>query len=453
MEVRRRDSLGIRSVVILTTVFAMMTVCFFVLMFCARTIVLSKQLLQQKIEFRAAQSLETAGQTMAVLLNELAVKTADQEYRNLIDELDRGDLASMTEQETLILYQTRYADAIRAACEPQALDRELHQRFAVEKGSLVLDPDQKAVLETQTDAQGRMEACILRNVRFSYSYGQTDVQDKEFTYEFEVPSATFYNGNDLLFDYSMIAEKGIYITGKTSSIVGNVFAGTHPVEEYRKAESSYGERRIYGGINVLSTQLGIEADHVISTGDINLKGAFVAFGTEEKDIQVYAGELNAINNYFMRTNYTVNGRMNPRQGELYERASRMVVAAGKPMKDLNYYYDSDNDETYQGKYRKLFSNTDVTVSGDFTGAILTSGNIIIEANSNVEGFLYSKDRIYIQGNNNIVSNRDIMREMVNEECAGEKDLGEFRLMDYLGGMSIRGYAPQSDVMVQIDASK
>ncbi|MBO4903536.1 MAG: hypothetical protein J5518_12170 [Lachnospiraceae bacterium] len=444
----RRERQIFRILILFTTVFAVLCAAFFVLMFCAKSMTVSTQLLAQRIEIRGIMGLDEAERTLMDILNEHAHTVAAQTYAQTEAELARPGFASISEQEALQLYRLRYAEGLEELCKPELLQQELTGRFQAERGEVTLDTSSAPEFELCIDEQSHeITGCVLKDVTLLYTYAGGFEKRNCLDYTFSVPSGSFYDGNDTLFEYSLIGRKGIYFTGKTSSVVGNMFAGTHSAEEYRKAESGYGERGIYGGINILSTQVGIEADTVVSTGDINLKGAFVAFGTDEKPIQVYAGEINELAGYYLHTDYTLNGKINARNGEKYKEAVDLINTAEGKIDEFNYYYDTENDETYLGQYRKILSNTDVTLSGDFTGTVVTSGNVIIEADCNVEGLIYAGDRIYVQGNNNIVSNRDVMRRIIKEECAKENADPQFQLREHLGGITYKGMEKCEEEMV------
>lgn len=434
--------------ILLTTVFGLMSIGLFVLMFAARSMTVSTQLLKQRVEIRSTMGLEEAESELKDILNVHAREAAERVYVQTQEELMKPDAPSLSEQEALNLYRLHYCEALKVECTADVLAEELARRFDPKKGDARLNEDADTSFEICFDESGQdMTACALRNVTLTYSYADSYEKTASLDYTFALPEATFYNGNDLLFDYSLVGKKGIYFTGNTSSVVGNIFAGTHPAEEYRKAEAGYGERKNYGGINLMATQLGVEADRIISTGDINLKGSFAAFGTEEKPIDIYANEINEIAGYFMHTNYTVFGREHPRNGEDYTEAVELIDTASGELESFNYYYDSENDEAYRGRYRKILSNTDVTLSGDYTGVVMTSGNVIIEADCNVEGLVYALDRIYVQGNNNIVSNRDVLRRIIEEECGAVDPDPAFQLKQYMGGMVYRGLQPCPEEMV------
>ena len=442
------------TLILLTTVFGLTSVGLFVLMFAAKSMTVSTQLLKQRVELRSTMGLENAEAELKDILNTHARETAERVYVLTQEELMKPNAPSLSEQEALNLYRLHYCEALKSECSKEVLAEELSKRLSDEKGEARLDENAKTAFEICFDETGHeMSGCALKDVTLTYSYAGDYEKTAVLDYTFLLPEATFYNGNDQLFEYSLVGKKGIYFTGNTSSVVGNIFAGTHPAEEYRKAEAGYGERKNYGGINLMATQLGVEADRIISTGDINLKGSFAAFGTQEKPIDIYANEINEIAGYFMHTNYTLFGNEHPRNGDVYTDAVAMIDAASGELENFNYYYDSENDEAYRGRYRKILSNTDVTLSGDYTGVVMTSGNVIIEADCNVEGLVYALDRIYVQGNNNIVSNRDVLRRIVEEECGTVDPDPAFQLKQYMGGMIYRGLKPCPEEMVAYAITK
>jgi len=129
-----------------------------------------------------------------------------------------------------------------------------------------------------------------------------------------------------------------------------------------------------------------------------------------------------------------------------------VKEAMRYLGSIEVFYDSNNDRSYIGNYRKIISSTDVTVKSDVTGVILTPANVIIEEGVNVEGLILSGDRIYIQGNNNIVASVEVLRKILKEELYQDVYVEEtydtveeralnsihLRMKDYLGGIRYRG---------------
>lgn len=289
----------------------------------------------------------------------------------------------------------------------------------------------------------------LNNISVDFSYGNTYSRDIEFDCFANLSDIILYDENPELFNYSLVADKGIYITGKTSTIIGNIYTGTHSPSELRKAEALYGESDSYGGLNIMSTQIAIGADRIVTDGAVNMKGAFVVFGSEDSPVEIIAKEIKETDNIANKNIYGLFGSVSSQDISLEK---NMVKESMQYFGSIEHYYDSDNDKLYLGKYRKIFSSTDITVSNDVTGIIMTPGSVIIEEGVNVEGLILCGDRIYIQGNNNIVSSVEVLREILREELyqdvytesqavtLEEQALTKLHLnmKDYLGGIKYRG---------------
>ena len=272
------------------------------------------------------------------------------------------------------------------------------------------------------EASCRIRKCTIDNVVISYTNGDSVLGEKSYSINIAPPDVSFSDESANFFDYSLISMKGTYITGETSSFVGSMYAGTHDFEEGREAEVIYGEKDPYGGFNFLTTQAAVYGDSIITTGDINLKGAFVLFGSDDDKISIYANTINDIENYPSKTEYSVYGDSFLRDGsttfvdeEHYENIIRTINSVAGSIDNISAVYNSIEDASYTGSVSKIISNEDVTVTSDFTGVIITNGNVIIEAGCNVEGLVISGDRIYIYGNNNIVSGREVVRRLIDEE--------------------------------------
>ena len=289
----------------------------------------------------------------------------------------------------------------------------------------------------------------LKNIEVAFTYGTTYTRHIDFDCFATVSEIVLYDENPDLFTYSMVADKGIYITGKTSTILGNIYAGTHSPTEMRKAEALYGESESYGGVNIMSTQVAIESDRIVTDGIINMKGSFVVLGAEDKPVEIIAKEIRETDNIANKNMYALFGNLTTADSHL---ENRMVKDAIKYFPSIEHYYDSDNDNNYVGKYRKIIASTDITVKNDVTGLIMTPGSVIIEEGVNVEGLILCGDRIYVQGNNNIVASVDVLREIIKEELYQqvyidkeaetdeERALNKLHLYvkDYLGGIENRG---------------
>ncbi len=435
------------TVITVAAVFFLSVIAFFVLTLSGRSVGLTKQQINQKLEIWSKDGLKQAGQELSAVIDKQARRCAAEEYNSLLRSL--GSSSAIDEEEAIRMFAANYCNALQEAYgSGEVLCSRLQEALPkIDTGELTVDTEHPPQFSILTDEETNIDSqCVVSGITVLYSYGES--YWKECTYEFviRVPNTHFFHGNDELFEYSLIGNKGIYVTGKTSSMVGNVYAGAHPAAESRKAEAIYGEKEVYGGLNILSTQLGVQADKIVSEGDINLRGAFAVFGNEELPISIYANQINEMNGYPIRTDYYIEGtevlRVDIEEDDSeYERIRTMIINAGRKLYTLEYYYDSDNDEDYSGTYRKVIAGTDVTITDDVTGIVITSGNVIVDAGCNVEGMIFAGDRIYIQGNNNIVSNREVLRTMLSEEQKAVPEVSEeisHNLSDYLYGLQSPG---------------
>ena len=420
---------------------------------------LGLSMVEKKMKLRAAEELDEARDEIESGLNESISQKAEAVFNEVLAQTHRYDPSTeaKAEEKYLSLMEAYLKDSFsnpgRAVADSvnRINGREANTVIIGDDGSRKVrleDPD-SIRLNIQTDAGDNITDSYIENVRLILYRDSREVEERTYNILLKVPKARFYSANDLIFDYSMMAVKGIYFTGRTSSVVGNVYAGIHEISDFRQADARYGEREIFGGINVLSTRLGVEADTVITEGDINVRNSFVMFGLDDEEIRLYAHAVNRLDGFGSRNNVIVKGEQILDPGdEGFRKLISSVKQGLSGLSELSDYYDSDNDASYSGTYRKILSNYDVIISGDFKGAIVTSGNVIIEADSSVEGIIIAGDRIYARGNNSIVSDSDIIRVIVDEELIDEAALDEeslkdeFRishyLKDYIGGIRFKG---------------
>lgn len=445
------------TVITAAAVFFLSVIVFFVLTLSGRSVELTKRLINQKLEIWSQEGLEQAGQELSAAIAAQARSCAAKEFNSLLRSAQSS--SPMDEEEAVKAFATNYCNALKDTYgSGEVLCERLQEALPqIDTGKLTVDTQKPPQFSILTDEEtGTGSRCVVSGVTVLYSHGESYRRARTYEFSIYIPNAHFFDGNDELFEYSLIGNKGVYVTGKTSSIVGNVFAGTHPVSENRKAEAGYGEKDVYGGLNILSTQLGVQAGKVVSAGDVNLKGAFAVFGNEELPISIYANRINKMNGYPTRTDYYIEGTEFLRADAAgkdsdYERIRTMITDAGRKVYTLEYYYDSVNDEDYGGTYRKIMAGTDITITDDVTGIVITSGNVIVNAGCNVEGMIFAGDRIYIQGNNNIVSNREVLRTIVREEGTAPESGDEIShdLTDYLYGLHFRGLYDENFNYVQM----
>ena len=428
----------------------------------SREVEVGKLLLSARIRERAEETLDGFRDEFTARINEQAYERAEE----IFEEVDASfpEEASASEEKKLHRFLMEYEKGITEQFgEPWTvvttlfndIQRENYREITVGSQSgltdgriIRLNEKIKPILEKRYGANGEIKSCFIRNVGLLYYKEFELIESRVYDLEIPVPSVHFYSGNDVLFDYSILAGKGIYLTGRTSSIVGNVYAGTHTPSEFRQAEARYGEKEIFGGINVLGTQVGIDADTVVTTGNINVKQSFLMLGLDDSPIRIYAQALNRLDGFGSRRDVTVIGEteLTPSSAEYRELLAKLSEGMSK-LSELSDYYDSNNDKSYKGRYRKILSNYDVIITGSFTGAVVTAGNVIVEADADVAGIIIAGDRVYIQGNNNIVSDEEILRYMIDEEyyeekAAGKQSRNEFYishyLKDYIGNIQFRG---------------
>ncbi len=423
---------------------------FSMLLVSGRTVGYLKQMKDQRAKVHAVESLDSAQRSLQKGLEKELRGCAEDEYEELSSSIIRNNLQMLDEKTAEDTFQKGYIDRVeRLFCDKKGANVLLNQYLSAQQSDVVkVDMEQIPWLEPVTNkSTGEVNECILHDIRLVYEDSLNYSESRCCEFSVSIPRADFFEGNDELFSYSLIGRKGIYVTGRTSSVVGNIFAGTHPVSEYRKAEAAYGEKDTYGGFNVLSTQLGIQADTLISAGDINLKGAFVIFGTKDAPISIYTDKINKMDTYLARTDYNIEGTEILRNTDddssvvsdsdvLLTHMQELLETVCQNNNTLEYYYNSTNDENYQGAYDMILADGDVVISKDLTGIVLSTGNVIVESDCNVEGLILAEDRIYVQGNNNIVSNREILRKLLSDkhEISGQEQL----LTEFLGGLSTPG---------------
>ena len=396
-----------------------------------------------------------------VVVNDFSEKVfaASREAYITITDIVYDEGVNITEEEATELYRKIALKKLKdkyKELSPASGDEsmQLVQSFEtilpqVKTGDLSISKESNPQLELNGDT------IYLKNVLVSFTYGNTYYNEKGFETSAKLEDIVLYDENEDLFNCSMVSGKGIYITGKTSTIIGNIYAGTHGPSELRKAEALYGESDSYGGINIMSTQVAIEADKIVTDGNINLKGAFTVFGSEDRHTEIYARDIIENDNIANKNIYALFGELST--DDISSRKT-VVAEAMRYLGSIEHYYDTENDKSYHGKYRKIISQADVTVTSDVTGVIITPGSVIIEEGVNIEGLILSGDRIYIQGNNNIVSSVEIMREIIKEELYkniysdDEYDTDEERALnsihlymkDYIGGIKRRGFVSETE---------
>ncbi len=400
-----------------------------------------KRSASQRSIVRSVQDISDASSKIMEELSEVAAKAGEEQYADLSSLAGDGD-TTLSERELEQYFRKGCANKIRKAIgrDSSAICATLSSYIPAGDTSVVTDP--ATVLEEETDDDGNLIGLRIKNVTIECTHRPGGTRRDTVSYRINFPDVVFHAGNDELFRYCMVAGKGIYITGKTSSIIGDIYAGTHSDQEQRDAEIGYGETGTYGGINILTTQLGVRSERIVSEGDININGSFVIFSPADDTLRCYAQRINEMRGFSKNTMYSLEGQFVPthrmEEADLTE-FNEAVTLVGNSLSGLggiSIYYDSNNDPIYIGRYRKLISETDVDIKDDFTGIVVTPGNVIIHNDVNFEGTILCGDRIYIMGNNNIVSNAGVIRSIVGSDF---KDENVVKASDFIPGLKGAGY--------------
>ncbi|MCR4924114.1 MAG: hypothetical protein K5931_08930 [Lachnospiraceae bacterium] len=390
-----------------------------------RSLALSKLLKVKRKKLAVTEKMDETSEKIRLLINEELMDISTEEYDAILTQIEKGQ-SSYTNEEALEEFHKRYEERINERFGKDSIKGTISGYLSGlgkeddEVRHITLSSSPYLKLEYGED--GYLSDSRIMDLSMEYFSGKDTIAARDYALKLISPNGRFYSGNKELFSFTLIAEKGIYFTGKTSSVIGNIYAGSHSREERRDAEIIYGEAGAFGGLNINSTQLVFNSERIISDGDINCRNSFVIFGREDEPVKLYGKSLNEPDKFKLDNTVTIYGEFVENTDKKTEAIKKRLKEDISGLKELYDYYDSDNDKDYKGPYRKLLSNYDVTLSEDFTGVLITTGNVIIEEDVNVEGSIISLDRIYVQGNNNIVANNDIVVDLIEYEAS--EDRGE-----------------------------
>lgn len=407
----------------------------------------SLRMYRQKAEQNSiVQGVEGITLASNKIIEELSEKSqifAKEQYDTLDELIRANDSNYMAEEELEEYFRAGFANKFKD-CYPDDLICDIFngiiQKAGIENVTVVDNHDSS--LEISRDESGNVYGVCLSNITLCYDNPVAGERTDTINFEIKIPQAIFYDGNEELFGYCMVAQKGVYITGETSSVIGDIYAGDHEEADSREVELEYGETGYLGGLNILATQVGIEAEKIVTKGDININGSFVIFSSDGDNVlNCYGHRMNKIAGYKQESAYSLDGVFysldktdEKALDQYYEHVNRIDFASSR-LELISDVYDSQKDPEYKGKYRKIISNTDVDIKENFTGIILTSHNVIIEPNVNFEGLIMCGDRLYVRGNNIIVANMNVLRNIIAEES--EQNY-EAEAKDYIGGISNPG---------------
>lgn len=414
------------------------------LVFSGKAMSFYKVYVKQTSTIKGIQSLNEASNAIIKELSRDAKNCGIQQYDILMDVINGKNAISISEKEVDRYYRSGYYVRLEELIgyNPEEISSYLNR--ALENNGIdsvkVTDGKNMAIIK-EVDDSGEVLNIKLQNVTLEYTDPVVGTRTDTLSYSFGIPKATFYTGNDEIFDYCMIANKGIYITGATSSIIGDLYAGGHNKDDFRDTEKAYGEVNNYGGLNILSTQLGVNARRIVSEEDININGSFVIFSGEDgNELVCFGKHLNDIDGFAKETMYFMDGIFYStiKNDESVMTTYNDYINSAKEslgkLNDIEIYYDSKNEEGGFNPYRVLMSDSDIEIKNDFTGIVLTPCNVIIDNGVNFEGLILCGDRIYVRGNNNIVANRDVIRAIMDfEENVGTG----MRAIDYIDGIKYK----------------
>lgn len=402
-----------------------------------------KQKATQKSIIHGVESINQASNEIMKRLSEKSHEFSDNQYSSLASILENEGDGALTEAELDNFFRAGYANSFMSYLGDNSSDICLILNSYIRESGLMdvsIVDDNKSRLEIIRDEKGKVYGLKLLNISIRYDSPLSDDRIDTLSYDIAFPSVDFFDGNEDLFGYCMAAEKGIYISGATSSVIGDIYAGNHGADAVRDAEIAYGETGHFGGLNFLTTQVGIEADRIVTGGDININGSFVIF-TSPDVLTCYGHRINKIEGYREEAVYSMDGifysldKIDEKALDEYLEYERNMRQATSRLEMISDYYDSKNDESYDGRYRKIISDSDVIIDEDITGIVITPFNVIMEKDVNFEGLVLCGDRIYLAGNNNVVSNKTILRSIISDEVDNTYNA---EVKDYIGGIRSPG---------------
>jgi len=411
-----------------------------ILLVSGKVMVFYRQYITQTSIIHGTEAITSASNSIIDQLSICADSCANDQYESLLRVSQNPKAASLDETELNDYFRIGYYNKLKSYLGDNPQDITSTLNAIIEKSGntrVSVITDDSMMLTKETDNSGRIVKISLADVTLKYSDPIIGERTDTLSYVINIPDAIFYTGNDELFDYCMIAGKGIYMTGATSSVIGNIYAGRHSSSEVRDSDKIYGESSVYGGLNILSTQIGFNSDRIICDGDININGSFVIFSGENHELICYGNRLNNLDSFAKESMYSLNGifysvAKNDESvlQDFYNYQNNVEVDMSK-LGEIEIYYDTANIENFEGPYRVLMSTSDIEIKNDFTGIIMTPCNVIVGNDVNIEGLIICGDRIYTRGNNNIVANKEVLRKIIQYETT--HDFG-MKAYNYLGGI-------------------
>lgn len=161
----------------------------------------------------------------------------------------------------------------------------------------------------------------LRDVIVTYYNGTLDTASAITTdIVLTVPTIRMFDSHDYVWDYAVIGNEGVYVTGSSvgstkTVIEGNVFGGSSTDSSHKTV---YAQKDVYGGINVKNAELTIKGETITSGADFNINGAKVNLTglsgsavtnlwTGNLNVAGSGSEVNIEGNMFLNNDLEING--------------------------------------------------------------------------------------------------------------------------------------------------
>ena len=207
----------------------------------------------QRSIVHSVQDIDRASALIISEVGKIARSAGQEQYDSLLELAKTEDDTSLSEKELDDYFRMGYANRIIDSLgdDPRQICECLGGFLAngdFQNVAIVYDPE--TMIDEDIDESGITTGLRISNVTFECDDPVAGTRRDTLSYRIEFPDVVFHAGNDDLFRYVLVAQKGIYITGPTSSVIGDIYAGKHNDQERRDAEIVYGETGTYGGINI-----------------------------------------------------------------------------------------------------------------------------------------------------------------------------------------------------------
>lgn len=145
---------------------------------------------------------------------------------------------------------------------------ELLNSYAIKSSRVTVNQVGKVSITYNED--GIPSEFVFERVEVQYTDAKSEDYRSIITTDIviEMPNLRFIDENDEIFDYAMVANKGIYFLGADRDIEGNIYAG---IANSSTHSADTGEKTIFGGINLYRSQLNFAGKFLVTRGAINVR--------------------------------------------------------------------------------------------------------------------------------------------------------------------------------------